>query len=354
MKNVILLITAMVLIISACSNNETREETIRTVRVETVQSYGEKTRITFPGKVKAAFDVNLAFRISGPITKIHVDIGNFVKKGEILAEIDSRDYSVQLAATEAEYNKIKGEAERIISLYEKNGVTPNDYEKAVYGLQQITAKYDAHKNALADTKLRAGFDGYVQKLFFNAGETTGAGMPVLSMISTSLPEVEINIPSADFIRRDQFESFSCEVDIFPGKVFPLELIGIAQKANLNQLYTMRMKVKKGDMKELPAPGMATTVIIELKSGEPSLVNIPLSAVFEVENASTVWIYNVSTQTVEARTIKIREIHSDGTVVVSKGLDIGEIVVTAGVHKLRAGEKVKLLPVVSSTNVGGLL
>jgi RND family efflux transporter MFP subunit len=258
-----------------------------------------------------------------------------------------------LNATEAEYKQIKAEAERVISLYERGSIAPNDYDKAVYGLNQITAKYDAHKNALSDTKLRAQFDGYVQQRLFDAGETVSAGMPVVSMISTNQPEVEINIPSSDFIRRDQFESFSCTVDIYPGKTFLLELIGIAQKANLNQLYTVRMKIKD-DTKQLPAPGMTTTVTIQFKDGKSTLVSIPLSAVFETEGTSAVWIYKQDTQTVEARIIKIQEIHIDGTVVVSNGLNEGEIVVSTGVHVLRTDEKVKLLPVVSPTNAGGLL
>ena len=353
MKKIIVCLAGLVFVTSACSHKKANEETVQTVKVDTVRVYGEKGSATFPGKVKAASDINLAFRISGPIAKMYVDAGSYVKKDQVLAEIDSRDYVIQLSATEAEYKQIKAEAERIIALYERGSVAPNDYDKAVSGLNQITAKYDAHKNALADTKLRAPFDGYVQKRFYDAGETVGAGMPVISMISTNMPEVEINIPSSDFIHRDQFESFSCTVDIYPDKIFPLELIGIAQKANLNQLYTVRLKIRD-HAKQLPAPGMATMVTVQFKAEKTALVYIPLSAVFETEGVSTAWVYNKDTQQVEARTIKIQEVHTDGTVVVSEGLSEGEIVVIAGVHVLQAGEKVKLLPAVSPTNVGGLL
>ena len=347
-------LVVLLFIVSACSNRETnRTGFVQTVKVDTVRAYGEKSRTTFPGKVKAASDVNLAFRIGGPVAKIHVDVGSYVKQGQILAEIDLRDYAVQLAATEAEYKRIKAEAERVIALYEKNGVTPNEYDKAVYGLQQITAKYEAHKNALVDTKLRAPFDGYVQKRFFDPDETVGAGMPVISMISTNRPEVEINIPSLDFIRRDQFESFSCTVNIYPDKTFPLELIGIAQKANLNQLYNMRLKIKD-DSEKLLSPGMIATVTIQYKTGQTMLVSIPFSAVFEADNVSNVWVYKHDTQTVEARAITIREIHTDGTIIVSEGLNENELVVSAGAHVLHAGDKVKLLPAVSPTNIGGLL
>ena len=126
--------------------------------------------------------------------------GNFVRKGQVLAQIDQRDYEIQLAATEAEYNQVKNEAERVIALYKKDVVTENQYYKAVHGLEQITAKYDSHKNALADTKLIAPYNGYVQKTYYSARETVGAGMPVVAMIGTATMEVEINIPRTYMLR----------------------------------------------------------------------------------------------------------------------------------------------------------
>jgi len=353
MKNLIAFFTGLALIFSACSQKKTDEKTVQTVKTETVRAYAEKSVSTFPGKVKAASDINLSFRISGPIAKIGVDVGSVVKKGQLLAEIDSRDYTIQLSATEAEYHRIKAEADRVIALYAKGSVAPNDYDKAVYGLQQITAKYEAHKNALNDARLIAPFDGFIQKCFFHAGETVGAGMPVISIISANLPEVEINIPSSDFIRRDRFESFSCSVDIYPDRSFPLELIGIAQKANLNQLYTVRLKIKERTP-QMPTPGMTTMVRVLYQTEESALVSIPFSAVFETDGSSNVWVFNNNSQTVESRAITLSKILADGTVVVSEGLKTGETVVTAGVHVLQPGEKVKLLPAVSPTNAGGLL
>lgn len=270
-----------------------------------------------------------------------------------MAEIDSRDYAVQLSATEAEYNRIRTEAERVIALYEKGSVTPNDYDKAVYGLNQIKAKYEAHKNALADTKLFAPCDGYIQKRLFEAGETVGAGIAVLSMISAGSDEVEINIPSSDYILRDQFDRYSCTVDIYPEKTFPLELVGITRKANMNQLYTMRLRLT-GNEKEKPGPGMSTLVTIQYRTDEAETVSIPLSALFNSESGSTVWIYDETSATLSARPVEIVQILSNGTAIISSGLSPGEKVVSGGVYSVKEGEKVKLLPAVSPTNIGGML
>ena len=148
-----------------------------------------------------------------------------IRKGQLLARLDTTDYAVQLKATEAEYQQVKGEAERVIALYSEGGTTPVAYDKARYGLQQIEAKYKNHKDMLAYAYLYAPFDGYVQKTLFDEHETVAAGMPVISIISQDTPEVELNLPASEYIRRNTFEKFSCTLDIYPGKVYPLQLIG---------------------------------------------------------------------------------------------------------------------------------
>jgi RND family efflux transporter MFP subunit len=354
MKNILIMLSSLyVLLLPACKPEKTPTGIEKTVRTDTAKIYGESKNATFPGKVIAASDINLAFRISGPISKVYADAGRPVKRGQLLAEIDSRDYIVQLSATEAEYNQIRAESERIVALYEKGSVTPNDYDKAVYGLKQITAKYNAHKNALADTKLYAPCDGYVQKRLFESGETVSAGTPVLSMISTGADEVEINIPSSDYIQRDNFAGYFCTADIYPDKTFPLELVGITRKANANQLYTMRLRLSGND-RDKPSPGMSAMVTILYKNNGTATVSVPLSAVFEIEKEPMVWVYDKASETFSARSVKISKILKDGTVVIFSGLSRGETVVSAGVHSLKEGEKVKLLPAVSPTNVGGIL
>ncbi|MDH6356164.1 efflux RND transporter periplasmic adaptor subunit [Parabacteroides sp. PF5-9] len=338
----------------SCSSRKEKENVVATIKIDTVKVYGQELSVTFPGKVKASADVNLAFRVGGTLLRVPVEAGTAVRKGQLLAEIDPRDYEIQLAATEAEYNRIKGEAERLISLYEKESVSPNDYEKALYGLQQITAKYHAHKNALADTRLLAPFDGYVQKRLFDAGETVSAGMPVVALINNTYPEVEVSLPISDYIRREEFDTYTCTSEIFPGVTFPLTLSGITRKANLNQLYTMRLVIKPIAGQTLPTPGMSVTVTLNYREKESMLTLIPLTALFGQGENGSVWVYNESSGTIAVRRVKAMHVQTNGMVVISEGLRPGEIVVTAGVHSLKEGQVVKPLPQVSSTNVGGLL
>ena len=336
-----------------CRSQQSVSEEAIVVKVDTVRSYDGDFRISYPGKVRAAADVNLAFRVAGPIAKVPVRVGQYVRKGDVLAEIDPRDYETQLAATEAQYKQVKAEAERIIELQKRGSAPDNDRDKAFYGLQQVGAKYEANKNALADTKLLAPFDGYVQKKYFEAGETVAAGTPVVAIIGAQCLEVEINIPASDYIRRRRFDSYVCEADVLPGVFFPLELIGIAQKANLNQLYNIRFRLSPEASDTLSA-GMNANVTIYYKPDERNLSAVPLSAVFEKDGGSAVWVYDPVSQTISRRMVEPVDLHKDGVMLVSGGIAPGEIVVAAGLRSLEEGQRVEPLKPVSETNVGGLL
>lgn len=348
-----LLLTGCIVTGTGCNNRKEPEQHLLTVKTEMVKPNGQEFIITYPGKTTASSDLNLSFRIAGPIKRIPVEPGQFVHKGDLLAEMDPRDYQIQLNATEAEYAKIKAEAERVIELYKRGSATANDYDKAQYGLQQITQKLEAHRNALKDTRLTAPVTGYVQKKFFQANETVGAGMPVISMIGKEGTEIIIHIPLSDYIRREQFEEFSANSDAYPDRQFPLELVGIARKANLNQLYEVRLRFR--NQQDLPmTPGMSMNVTISFVSSESSLASLPLSAVFQKEGKSAVWVLNPDTRTVQLRTVNLIQIKKDGSVVVDAGIRPGEIVVSAGVNSLHEGMEVRILPAVSKTNIGGLL
>jgi len=351
------MVVSSLLLVDGCgsaSNDKGAQTVAGHVKIATATKQSSRITISYPGKVIPREDVNVSFRIAGPISKVLVKQGQKVRKGDVLAEIDERDYKIQLSATEAEYLQIKAEAERVIELADRNSATKNDRDKAEYGLQQITAKYDAHKNALADTKLRAPFDGYIQRVNFSAGETVSAGLPVISMISGSAPEVEINIPSEDFIKRDKFDGFHCTLEVYPGKVFPVRLIDITKKANLNQLFTARFAFTS-DMAggEIPYAGMSATLYIDYDYGSDYLVSVPIGAIFEENGQSMVWVLEKD-NTVHQRVVKIVEVKRDGYVFLSYGVKDGENVVTAGVHSLTAGQKVEILTPESATNIGNLL
>lgn len=338
---------------SSCSNRKTGEADIANVRLFTVENADNTSVQEFPGRVKAAEEVSMAFKVSGTLKRVCVEDGSRVSAGQLVAEIAPRDYQVQFDATEAEYLKVKAEAERVMALYADSVSTADAYDKARYGLKQITAKYENARNQLADTKIYAPFNGFVQKRLFDPPTVLAAGMPVVTIVSGGRQEVEINIPASAYMRRHEMMSFQASFDFLPGQKIPLRLISIAPKANANQLYTVRLALPQ-EVSPQPSPGMNTMVSIatQMEGGEQT--GIPSSAVFTKGGKSCVWVYNEKNGTVELRTVSVERLHTDGTTIVTEGLAAGERIVVVGVHKLTDKQKVKPLEDESATNVGGLL
>lgn len=345
---------ALAATLTACRGKQSADGPLPCVQTDTIQAATRQLGVQYPGRVKAAEDLNLAFKVSGTILRITASEGSPIRKGQLLAELEPADYRAQLDATEAEYQKVKREAERIMTLYKEEVVSSNQNDKAVYGLRQMEAKLQHHRDQLAYTRLYAPFDGYVQKHLFNAHETIAAGMPVLSIISSGTPEVEMSLPAAEYIRRDSFRNFTCTFSLYPGEVYPLRLLSITPKANANQLYTVRLAVDVQG-RPLPSPGMNAMVAITTNEDDATSLLLPANALQHEGEQTYIYLYDSTDNRVHRCTVELLRLLSDGRCIVrSAGARAGDVVVSYGARHLSDGQAVKLLPVHTATNVGGLL
>lgn len=340
---------------TSCGHKNAPQKEAPIVDVTTVKGVGEVDATTFTGRTKSAAEVNLAFRVAGQIERVLVKEGDYVQKGQVVAIMDARDYQVQLAATQAEYEQVKADAERVMALYAEGNTTASNNDKARYGLQQITQKLANHQNQLADTRLRSTISGYVQTKFHESGETVSAGMPVVGVFGSGDTEVEINISASDFANIDKFTSFGCRFDVTGNETFPLTIGRVSQEANTSQLYTVRLKFTGAIDHKKITPGMTTMVYAEVSGNDASgIVGVPASAVLNEEGKTLVYIYDEKSGVVKSRAVTVTSIQRDGTMQVENGLKSGETIVVSGVHHVKDGQKVKILEKPSASNVGGLL
>ncbi|MFI3301532.1 MAG: efflux RND transporter periplasmic adaptor subunit [Rikenellaceae bacterium] len=341
-----------IVVLSSCTSTPEQKNRVQRVKCEEVKSVCDMIiSVSYPGKVTAAADVNLSFRVAGVVEQVEAREGQFVKEGEVVARLDSRDYKLQLDATQAEYDAIKGEVGRVVTLYYDNSIPKNDYEKAVSGLKQITSKLSAHRNAYEDTQLKAPFDGYIQKVNFDKGEALSAGMPIVKFVSASAPEVVVNLPVVEYLRRAELLSASAVLSNHSDAEFELELIGISHKSNLNQLYEARFRVKpNGGV--YPALGVSTMVSLNYPNSTASQVVIPFSAIVERDSKSYVW--QIVGGVAQLSPVEIAKINNDGTATLSSGVVAGESVISAGVNSLKEGMKVEPISEPSKSNIGNIL
>jgi len=321
---------------------------VKTAQVETLSAIKTKQ---FPGIVEEAEDINLAFRVAGPIKRVFVNEGEYVKKGQLIAELDMRDYLVQKNAIEAQAIQLKSEYSRIEELNKRKSVADNDFEKMKAGKEMIEAKLKNANDQLNDTKLYAPFSGYITKVMFKTGEMVNHGMTVVSMIDVSALKVEINIPASLYIKKDDFTKIECTQDAIPNTTFPLAMYGSNIKANNNGLFKLYMSYKPEQASQL-IPGMNVLVHLSYKNNKQDLLKIPVEAVFNKNNESFVWL--VKDSTVQACKVITNNLVIQGEIGVAGGLHKGDCVVIGGLQLLHEGEKVSIVKPQSETNIGNIL
>lgn len=343
---------AMIIMIASCNKMDNEDSTnLKLVKTAQVKQISVIMQKQFPGVIKENEEVNLAFRVAGPIQKIYVKEGDFVQKGQLMAEMDTRDYEVQKNAVEAQANQIESEYQRVEELNNRKSLADNDYEKMKAGKEMIEAKLKNANDQLNDTKLYAPFSGYITKVNFKEGELVNHGTPIASLIDVHILKLEIDVPASMLLMKDKITSIDCFQEDIPNKSFPLKLVANNVKANNNGLYKFYLQYTPLEKTEL-VPGMNVSVNISYKAIENDLMSIPLNAVFELDNKSYVWI--VKDSVVNKQLVETCNIIRKGEIGIVKGLQTDQQVIVGGLDLLKENETVKIVPNDSETNVGNLL
>ena len=353
MKGILLFGILSILVVGCVTQSEEKQQTLRKVKIEKLQKATTILRKDFSGIVKEAKEVNLAFRVAGPIKTIKVKEGDYVKKGALIAQIDPRDYQIQLDVTQAEYDKVITETKRVAELYKRKSIAEVDYQKAMAGEKMIAAKLAHAKNQINDTKLYAPFSGYIQAIKYENGEMVNTGMTIASLIDMDYFEIEVDIPSSLFVLKKDFTSFSCKKSELDTKKIPIDLRSYNIKANNNQLYKLYFRLDPNSDKRL-APGMSVQVFINYQSTIENPYHVPIKAVFNNNGQDYIWVYKPKSKTVEKRKVTTSCLFGDGRICIVGDFKPNDMIVVAGVHILKENQKVKIMQPVSETNIGGVL
>ncbi len=349
------------IILFSCSGGKKQsEETPKAVNIAECRDASALPPASFSGLTRSVDMVNVAFRVSGTISRVLVKEGDHVRAGQVIAVMDDRDYRLQLNATKAEYEQIKADAERVIAMYQDGSTTAQNYDKARYGLEQITQKLGNHTNQLNDTRLLAPMSGFVKRKLRESGEAVAAGLPVVELSTSDRVEIEIDLPAKEFLHLDEYTDFYCTFNVTGARQFPLKVVRTGVEANANQLYPVFLQFKDAASHKGITAGMSTMVygnrLVANLDEDPhsSDIIIPASALITDDETPHVFVLDEKENVVRIREVKVGVINPDGTVTVSHGLKVGEKVVRTGAHCLTDGQKVEVMQPASKSNVGGML
>lgn len=350
------LITMVIVVGALCSCGEAPHENseIRSVALTEPILLESTHETNHSGIVCEAHTISLGFKTAGQIERIHVREGDYVHRGQLLAELDDADYRLGVEALQIQYDQLKDEVKRTKQLFDQKSVSVNDYEKAVAGLKQLGVDLQANKNKLDYTKLYAPTDGYVQSVNFSPAEMVDAGTALFTLLDVSYMEVVADIPVGEYRQRDRFARFYCKVAGIEEE-FPMKLSSLTAKADGNQLYQIRLTFTEQPDKRLTAGMNAEIGIIVTNTVSTTGFAVPLCAVFHDndKNEPCVWILEADS-TVSKRPVMLKGTDTEGRAVVIEGLTGDEGIIRAGVNVLQEGQRVRVVKKPNKTNIGGLL
>ncbi len=367
MKLCLKLITVLLslFILTACQDEIVEKEIIRSVRAIQVADPSDLVKRWYPGQAKATQEVDLAFRVSGPLITLPINVGDVVKKGQDLSRIDPRDFEVslsnaqgQLEKAQAELNRAQSDYDRMLRIQKQDSGAVSQsmidrsrqiVESTGAEISSLKADVDAAKDRLSYTFLKASFDGIITATYVENFEDVKAKQPIVRLIDHSQIEMIVNIPEVLISQADELKAagnvFRVRFDPFPKREIKARIKEIGKEASkTTRTYPVTMIMDQpDDIKILPgmAGKVSSTVSVEDITGEKSLI-IPETAVFSTTDSQTyVWVIDGKPEKVSKREIKTGELLDTG-VEVKEGLTPGEWIATAGVNYLTQGQEIRIL------------
>lgn len=340
LKKTSTLLSSLVFLFGACNGTDTKKEQDLLIYTADATSLPQESSKEFPFIAQPFRTSELSFRVGGPIDHFDVYPGNHYNRGNIIAEIDSRDFLIRKERAEAVYNQAKAEFNRIQVLYQKENISASVYEKAKADYISAKTAFETATNEWEDTRLTAPFNGYVGEVYIEKYQDVKATQPVLSLIDIQQLKIEVFVNQDIAYKAQKLDSIRLRFDALPNKLFTACIAEISKSTtqnNLSYLLTALLPNNDGGL----LAGMSGKAILEIPQAESlSEVCIPQTALCHRPSVGDyVWVILADSRQVCRRKITIEKLLPNGYARVSQGLEVGEIVAVSNLRFLSEGMKV---------------
>jgi membrane fusion protein, multidrug efflux system len=350
---IVLIAFTSLLGLSACSKPAPVAEPVRSVKVLKVGESGVVAAHEYAGEVRARVESRLGFRVAGKIIKRQAEVGQRVKAGQLLAQIDPQDYKLaadagraQVAAAATNRDLAAADFKRFAALKDQNFISGAELERrettlkaAQAQLDQAQAQLKSQGNQAAYANLVADVSGIITAVEAEPGQVVTAGTPVVRIAQDGARDVVFNVPE-DRVR-----------DLAVGAAVTVKRWADGESGNVQgkvrevaasaDPVTRTFPVKVAvDAAQAPALGSTVYVYPASSFAGVQVIKLPTSALFQLGQASHVWVLDPQSMTVKSTPVQVAT--ADGNeAVIAGGLQTGALVVSAGVHVLSPGQKVTI-------------
>jgi multidrug efflux pump subunit AcrA (membrane-fusion protein) len=393
-KHIFVLVTIACLTVLTSCTQETKaasEPKGLPVQVRTPAVLERLQSVSASGSVEGSETADVAFLVAGRVSRVLVEEGQHVSKGQLLAEIEPTDYRNAFNAAEAqkaaaaavqqradagvrkqeleqariEFERAEDEYKRMKFLVERKSLPPNDFQKVEAAYKAAKERYDmavegtrkedraaataqAHaadaqaseeSKRLSDTGLLAPISGNISMRKIDPGQTVAAGVPVFSLVDLNPVKVRVGVPEADIGKVHQGAAAEVSAPSLDGRCFNgrVAIIGVAAEP-ASRTYTVKILVPN------PGPVLLAGMVAEAHISGPAKIRaltIPAEAVVpDPQGAPNVYVYSPERKRVYARRVEVGQPIGKEVEILS-GLRGDEEIVVAGQQKLREGSLVEI-------------
>lgn len=351
------MIAVLTLTTAAWSCEKERAEeapVIRPVRSITVEPQSFGGSITLTGTIEARAETNLGFRIAGKLIDRPVDVGDKIDRGDVLARLDDQDQrnalltsQSNLAQAAAEQTRARNAEGRQRTLLAQGVTAQADYDLTLRAMRTADAQVEAAKADLQVATDRVGYttltadqDGVVTAVGPDAGKVVQAGEMIVQVARPEDREAVFNV--SETILRTAPADAVIEVALAnaPGVVAVGHVREFSPQADpVTRTHTIRVALENPP----EVMRLGVSVMGSVKVPSVAVVELPRSALLEESGKTLVWLVDARDRTVHRKEIVAALSGKEGYVIVSEGLSKGDVVVTAGIHSLKDGERILLTP-----------
>ena len=301
--------------------------------IEIQDSYNTIQR--FPGKILPLNYSKLAFEVPGKIADVKIDIGDAVKKNEILAALDPAEMQANLNQAQARFDLAEQALKRFKDLKSKGFISNQELDRANSEFLIAKAQVDLYSVKLEQTFIRAPFDGYIQNRFLDSGTVISPGAPILEIIDSTVVEAHVSVPSnvIEGLKEGEFYNFLIDGKIFSAKLKRFTKMSNQGSDNRLCIFEFNTFISPGSISylQLNQQKLATGAWVPLKSlsqGTQGLWN--LYTVSKDSNDQ----FKVAKEIVELIYVEGDNAYISGTI------STGDMVVAGGAEKVIENEILK--------------
>jgi len=346
-----LLVAAITLV--GCDNSDqtaTKEPVLRPAKIFEVGQDTQSEFRNFPAEVEANADSKLAFRVSGQIISLPVKAGEDVEQGQVLAQLDPKDFKLRLDDRKARFDLAKSQFERAKSMLDKKLIAQSQYDESQANLRVAQSSLDTAQTELDYTYLRAPFSGSVAQKNAENHENIQAKQTIFTLQTSDRIDISIQVPENIFAhikKRAQYEP-TVTFASYPKRQFLVKIKewdSVADPSTLSYKVVFSMAAPVGIN---ILPGMTANLsadIFKVTDYQKGSFQLPIEAVFSAPDSSAnkktryIWKLDSTSMKVYRVEVSVGEI-KNGTIEVLGGVTKGDHVVAAGVHFLTEGMKVR--------------